>query len=204
MSLQSIYIQNTNENVNNKLSNYVLKDKNNEDILIIFKQNSVILNLNEPKKQNEEISMANFIENINFIKSSKNIVDISKNINLENISLISYAGIHSNKYKNALKGLNKEFMYIYMIKKINCEINPIVNNKLRQSIAIIKWKIYNFMIQRENLQINKNKYIEFDTLVSHYIALLCGIYLYFDEKDEINNTSLLNDILKPFTVNSFI
>lgn len=204
MSLQSIYIQNTNENVNNKLSNYVLKDKNNEDILIIFKQNSVILNLNEPKKQNEEISMANFIENINFIKSSKNIVDISKNINLENISLISYAGIHSNKYKNALKGLNKEFMYIYMIKKINCEINPIVNNKLRQSIAIIKWKIYNFMIQRENLQINKNKYIEFDTLVSHCIALLCGIYLYFDEKDEINNTSLLNDILKPFTVNSFI
>ena len=73
MSSQSIYIQNSNENVNNKLSNYVLKDKNNEDILIIFKQNSVILNLNEAKKQNEEISMANFIENINFIKSSKNI-----------------------------------------------------------------------------------------------------------------------------------
>jgi len=187
----------------NQPKQYDLKDKNNEDILVIFKNNSIINNNSEFY---EELSMSDFVNKINTIASSTNVVDISKSINLINPSLISYAAIDANKYKSILRGDKLDFIYKYMINKINCDINPIINNKLRQSIAIVKWKIYTFMlIKEEKERQTKIKNTEFDISVAYWIAMLAGIYLYFDEKDELNfkQSSLLSEISKPFNVNSF-
>jgi len=184
-------------------NSYDVKDKNNEDILIIFKNNSII---NNNSNFHEELTMVEFIEKINSIKSSKNIVEISKSIKLINPYLISYAAIEANKYKSILRGDKMDYIYKYMINKINCDINPIINNKLRQSIAIVKWKIYNFMVTKEEEEKKKKiRIAEFDISIAYWIAMLSGIYLYFDEKDELNfkQSSLLSDISKPFTVNSF-
>ena len=150
--------------------------------------------------------MVEFIGKINSIASSKNVVDISKSIKLINPYLMSYAAVEANKYKSTLRGDKIDHIYTYMINKINCDINPMINNKLRQSIAIVKWKIYNFMvIKEEEEKRRKIKIGEFDISIAYWIAILCGIYLYFDEKDELNfkQSSLLSDISKPFTVNSF-
>jgi len=184
-------------NLNAILQNNNFSNKN-EDLLIIFKANSIISN-------KEEINMSDFIEKINLIPASKNVVDISKSIELTNIDLISSAAMESTIYKSALKGENKEFTYKIMIKKINCDINPIMGNKLKQSIAIIKWQIYNFMIQRKEKQINQKKYIEFDIAISKWLGILAGICLYFDEIDETNckQTTFLNDVCLPLNINSF-
>ena len=187
----------------NQPKQYVLKDKNNEDILVIFKNNSIINNNSEFY---EELSMLDFVNKINTIASSTNVVEISKSINLINPSLISYAAIDANKYKSILRGDKLDFIYKYMINKINCDINPIINNKLRQTIAIVKWRIYTFMlIKEEKERQTKIKNTEFDISVAYWIAMLAGIYLYFDEKDELNfkQSSLLSEISKPFNVNSF-
>ena len=191
---QSIQLNQTNQ--------YDLKDKNNEDILIIFKNNSIINN----SEFKEEISMLEFVNKINTITSSTNVVEISKSINLINPYLMSYSAIEANKYKSILRGDNLDFIYKYMINKINCNINPMINNKMRQSIAIVKWKIYTFMtLKEEEEKKTKSKNIEFDISVGYWIAILAGIYLYFDEKDELNfkQSSLLSEISKPFNVNSF-
>ena len=187
----------------NQSKQYDLKDKNNEDILVIFKNNSIINNNSEFY---EELSMLDFVNKINTIASSTNVVEISKSINLINPSLISYAAIDANKYKSILRGDKLDFIYKYMINKINCDINPIINNKLRQTIAIVKWRIYTFMlIKEEKERQTKIKNTEFDISVAYWIAMLAGIYLYFDEKDELNfkQSSLLSEISKPFNVNSF-
>jgi hypothetical protein len=190
------------------MSQYDLKDKNNEDIIVIFKNNSIIHNDGDNKNKkciNSEYSMGDFIDKINSIASSKNVVDISKSINLENPSLVSYATIEATKYKSLLRGDKKEFIYKFMINKINCDINPSLNNKLKQSIAITKWKLYNFMLRRKEEQSRKNDYVEFDISVAYWVAILAGIYLYFDEKDEMNfkQSNLLGEVCKPFNVNSF-
>ena len=190
------------------MSQYDLKDKNNEDILVIFKHNSIIHNDGDNKNKksmNTEYSMNDFVDKINSIASSKNVVDISKSIKLENPSLISYAAIEANKYKSLLRGDKKDFIYKFMINKINCDINPSLNNKLRQSIAITKWKLYNFMLRRQEDQSKKKDYVEFDISVAYWIAILAGIYLYFDEKDEMNlkQSNLLGEVYKPLTVTSF-
>ena len=190
------------------MNQYDLKDKNNENILIIFKNNSIVNNDGDNKNKkniNSEYSMAEFVDKINSIASSKNVVDISKSINLENPSLVSYAAIEATKYKSILRGDKKEFIYKFMINKINCDINPILNNKLRQSIAITKWKLYNFMKTRQEDQSKKKDYVEFDISVAYWVAILAGIYLYFDEKDEMNlkQSNLLGEVYKPFHVNSF-
>ena len=64
-----------------------------------------------------------------------------------------------------------------MINKINCEKNPLVNNKLRQTIAIVKWKIYNFMIERED---NKNKQVKMLNMIYllHIGLLFYLVYSY--------------------------
>ena len=184
-------------NYNPKTSNSTSSNKN-EELMIIFKANSIISN-------QIEINMSNFIDKINLIPASKNVVDISKSIELTNIDLISSAAMESTIYKTALKGENKEFAYKFMIKKINCDINPIMDNKLKQSIAIIKWQIYNFMIQRKEKQLNTPTYIEFDISISKWVGLLAGICLYFDEIDEVNykQTTFLNDVCVPLNINSF-
>ena len=159
---------------------YDLKDKNNENILIIFKDNSIIHNDGDNKNKKSsgvEYTMAEFVNKINSIASSKNVVDISKSIKLENPSLVSYAAIEATKYKSLLRGDKKEFIYKFMINKINCDINPSLNNKLRQSIAITKWKLYNFMKTRQEDQSKKKDYVEFDISVAYWVAILAGIYL---------------------------
>jgi hypothetical protein len=186
----------------NQSNQYDIKDKNNEDILIIFKNNSIINN----SEIHKEIPMTDFVNKINTIASSTNVVDISKSINLISPYLMSYSAIEANKYKSILRGDNLDFIYKYMINKINCNINPMINNKMRQSIAIVKWKIYTFMtLKEEEEKKTKIKNTEFDISVSYWIAMLSGIYLYFNEKDELNfkQSSLLSEISKPFNVNSF-
>jgi len=190
------------------MSSYAIKDNNNEDIIVIFKNNSIIHNDSDNKNKksmNCEYSMSDFVEKINTIASSKNVVDISKSIKLENPSLVSYAAIEAIKYKSLLRGDTKDFIYKFMINKINCDINPSLNNKLRQSIAITKWKIYNFMLRRQEDQAKKNDYVEFDISIAYWVAILAGIYLYFDEKDEMNlkQSNLLGEVCKPFNINSF-
>jgi len=190
------------------MSSYDLKDKNNENIIVIFKNNSIINNDGDNKNKksiNSEFPMRDFVDKINSIKSSKNVVDICKSINLENPSLVSYAAIEATKYKSLLRGDKKDYIYKYMINKINCDINPSLNNKLRQSIAITKWKLYNFMLRRTEDQQHKTDYVEFDISVAYWVAILAGIYLYFDEKDEmnLNQSNLLDEVYKPFNINSF-
>ena len=61
------------------------------------------------------------------------------------------------------------------------------------------------LIKEEKERQTKIKNTEFDISVAYWIAMLAGIYLYFDEKDELNfkQSSLLSEISKPFNVNSF-
>ena len=190
------------------MNQYDLKDKNNEDILVIFKTNSIINNDGDNKNKKTagiEYKMVDFVDKINTVASSKNVVDICKSIKLENPSLVSYAAIEATKYKSLIRGDKKDFIYKFMINKINCDINPILNNKLRQSIAITKWKLYNFMLRRQEEQSKKNEYVEFDISVAYWVAILAAIYLYFDEKDEMNlkQSNLFGEVCKPFNVNSF-
>ena len=190
------------------MNKYDLKDKNNEDILVIFKDTSIINNDSDNKNKKTagiEYKMVDFVDKINTVASSKNVVDICKSIKLENPSLVSYAAIEATKYKSLIRGDKKDFIYKFMINKINCDINPILNNKLRQSIAITKWKLYNFMLRRQEEQSKKNEYVEFDISVAYWVAILAAIYLYFDEKDEMNlkQSNLFGEVCKPFNVNSF-
>ena len=190
------------------MNKYDLKDKNNEDILVIFKDTSIINNDSDNKNKKSvgiEYKIADFVDKINTIASSKNVVEISKSMKLENPSLVSYAAIEATKYKSVIRGDKKDFIYKFMINKINCDINPIINNKLRQSIAITKWKLYNFMLRRQEDQSKKKDYVEFDISVAYWVAILAGIYLYFDEKDEMNlkQSNLLGEVYKPFNINSF-
>jgi len=190
----------------NKITHYDTKDKNNEKILVLFKDNSIISNDYESKTNNKEFSMDEFINKINSIKSSKHIMEISNSIKLTNPNIIAYAAYEAIKYKSTINNSNKSLqIHNYMINKINCERNPIVNNKLRQTIAIVKWKIYNFMITKEDKQRQTGKNVEYDISIAYWIAILCGLFLYFDEQDEFNfkHSSLLEDVSKPFTVDSF-
>jgi hypothetical protein len=194
-NLTNIY-DNTSDIIN-------LKDKNNEKIIVIFKHDSIIVN--NSNGQDEILRIDDFVKKVNSIASSKHIVDICKSIKLKNTSLMSYAAIEANKYKLVIRGDKKDFIYKYMINKINCDINPIINNKLKQSIAITKWKIYDFMRKREAEELIQGKYVDFDISIAYWVAILAGIYLYFDEKDELNfkQSSLLFKIYKPFNINSF-
>ena len=190
----------------NKTTHYDTKDKNNEKILVLFKDNSIISNDYESITNNKEFSMYEFINKINSIKSSKHIMEISNSINLTNPNIIAYAAYEAIKYKSTINNSNKSLqIHNYMINKINCERNPIVNNKLRQTIAIVKWKIYNFMITKEDKQRQTGKNVEYDISIAYWIAILCGLFLYLDEQDEFNfkHSSLLEDVSKPFTVDSF-
>ena len=190
----------------NKATHYDTKDKNNEKLLVLFKDNSIISNDYESKTNNKEFSMNEFINKINSIKSSKHIMEISSSINLTNPNIIAYAAYEAIKYKSTINNTNKSLqIHNYMINKINCERNPIINNKLKQTIAIVKWKIYNFMITREDKQKQTDKNVEYDISIAYWIAILCGLFLYFDEQDEFNfkNSTLLEDISQPFTVDSF-
>ena len=65
---------------------------------------------------------------------------------------------------------------------------------------MIKAKNHNNM----NNNMNNNS-IKYDTEIVNWLGLLVGIYLYFDEKDELNfkQSSLLSEISKPFNINSF-
>ena len=131
---------------------------------------------------------------------------LMNSINLKNPNIIAYASYEAIKYKSTINNSNKSLqIHNYMINKINCERNPIVNNKLRQTIAIVKWKIYNFMITKEDKQRQAGKNVEYDISIACWIAILCGLFLYFDEQDEFNfkHSSLLEDVSKPFTVDSF-
>ena len=49
------------------------------------------------------------------------------------------------------------------------------------------------------------KEIDYDDSIINWLSLLIGIYLYFDEKDEMNfkQSTLLEEITKPFTSYSF-
>jgi len=190
----------------NKTTHYDTKDKNNEKILVLFKDNSIISNDYESITNNKEFSMDEFLKKINSIKSSKHIIEISNSINLTNPNIIAYAAYEAIKYKSTINNSNKSLqIHNYMINKINCERNPIVNNKLRQTIAIVKWKIYNFMITKEDKQRQTGKNVEYDISIAYWIAILCGLFLYLDEQDEFNfkHSSLLEDVSKPFTVDSF-
>ena len=46
---------------------------------------------------------------------------------------------------------------------------------------------------------------EYNKDVINWLALLVGIYLYFNEKDELNlnHSTLLYEVCKPFTIHSF-
>ena len=182
------------------------KDKNNEILIVIFKNNSIINYDKESHNYCKELPLSEFIEKVNSIAASKNIIDICKSINLTNTSLISFAAYSAVKYKSLLNDNKAPHINNYMLKKINCDINPIVNYKLRRSIAITKWKLYNFMIKRKKDQIEKKAYVEFDISITYWLSLLCGIYLYFDEKDELNlkQSNLLKQVSEPFTLTSFI
>ena len=182
-----------------------IKDKNNEPLLVLFKNKSIINNDKDSINYGADIPMADFIKKINSIASSTHIVDICKSINLTNTSLISCAAYSAINYKSTLNDNKVPHINNYMLKKINCEKNPIINNKLRQSIAITKWKLYNFMIKRQETQKSNRFYVEFDISVTYWLALLCGIYLHFDENDEKNfkHSNLLKQVTEPFTLNSF-
>ena len=194
-------------NKTNKTTKYDARDKNNEIILVLFKYYSIISNDYESKTNKKEFSMNEFINKINSIQSSKHIMEISNSIKLTNPSIIAYAAYEAVKYKSTINNSNsnKQHIYNYMINKINCERNPLINYKLRQTIAIVKWKLYNLMIEREDKQKQTGDYVEYNMSVAYWIAILCGIFLYFDEKDELNfkQSSLLQDVSKPFTVDSF-
>ena len=191
----------------NRTNIYDTKDKNNETIIVLFKDYSIISNDRESKTNNKEYSMSEFINKINAIKSSKHIMEISNSINLTNPNIIAYSAYEAYKYKSRINnnGGGLDYIYNYMINKINCEKNPLVNNKLRQTIAIVKWKIYNFMIEREDKINQTGENIEYNISIAYWIAILSGIFLYFDEKDELNfkQSSLLQEISKPFTIDSF-
>ena len=120
-------------------------------------------------------------------------------------SIISYSASEAIHYKTALRGDNNRFIYNYMIKKINCDINPSINYTIKKGIAIIKWKLYDYMIKRETEKRRMRKEIDYDDSIINWLSLLIGIYLYFDEKDEINfkQSSLLEEITQPFTKHSF-
>ena len=152
------------------------------------------------------MSMNDFISKINQITSSKNIIEVCNSIELYKPSTISYSASEAIHYKTALRGDNNRFIYNYMIKKINCDINPNINSTIKKGIAIIKWKLYDFMIKREKEKRRMRKEIEYDDSIINWLSLLIGIYLYFDEKDEMNfkQSTLLEEITKPFTIHSFI
>ena len=61
------------------------------------------------------------------------------------------------------------------------------------------------MLRRQEDQAKKNDYVEFDISIAYWVAILAGIYLYFDEKDEMNlkQSNLLGEVCKPFNINSF-
>lgn len=178
------------------------KDKNNDNLILLFKNYSVI---NNEDNQNIEIPINEFIQKINQIESSKNIIEVCNSIELYKPSIISYAASEAIHYKTALRGDNNRFIYNYMIKKINCDINPSINSTIKKGIAIIKWKLYDFMIKREKEKRRMRKEIDYDDSIINWLSLLIGIYLYFDEKDEMNfkQSTLLEEITKPFTSNSF-
>ena len=188
-----------------------MTDKNNDPLILIFNHNSVINNEhNEHNKNNKnsetnKLSMTDFLSKINKIESSKNIIEVCNSIGLYKPSIISYSASDALHYKTALRGDNNSFIYNYMIKKINCDINPNINYNIKKGIAIIKWKLYNFMIKREKEKQRLRKDIDYDEEIINWLSLLIGIYLYFDEKDEMNfkQSSLLEEITKPFTVHSF-
>ena len=174
------------------------KDKNNDNLILIFKDYSII---NNEDNQNIEMSINDFLSKINQIISSKNIIDVCNSIELYKPSTISYAASEAIHYKTALRGDNNRFIYNYMIKKINCDINPSINYTIKKGIAIIKWKLYDFMKEKRRMR----KEIDYDDSIINWLILLIGIYLYFDEKDEMNfkQSTLLEEITKPFTSHSF-
>ena len=178
------------------------KDKNNDNLILLFKNYSVI---NNEDNQNIEMSINDFLSKINQITSSKNIIDVCNSIELYKPSTISYSASEAIHYKTALRGDNNRFIYNYMIKKINCDINPSINSTIKKGIAIIKWKLYDFMIKREKEKRRMRKEIDYDDSIKNWLSLLIGIYLYFDEKDEMNfkQSTLLEEITKPFTSHSF-
>ena len=139
---QKYYNRNKNRNdrskANSEGNSEGNSEANNNTDILIFKYKKIINNENN---YYEEISIYDFIKNINIIASSTNIIDISKNIDLYDPLLISYAASEANKYKIALRGENTLFIYKYMLNKINCDVNPSINSKLKKSIAIVKWKL---------------------------------------------------------------
>ena len=132
-------------------------------------------------------------------------MDISKSISLNNPSIISYSGSEAIKFKNTLRGDNTLFIYKYMINKVKCDINPVINSNLKKSIATIKWKLYNFMIERQEKINNGDNTADYETEIINWLAMLVGIYLYFDEKDELNfkQSTLLDDVCKTMSPHSF-
>jgi len=178
------------------------RDKNNDNLILLFKDYTVINNEND---ENIEIPINELIQKINQITSSKNIIEVCNSIELYTPSIISYSASEAIHYKTALRGENNRFIYNYMIKKINCDINPTINSTIKKGIFIIKCKLYDFMIKREKEKRKMRKEIDYDDTIINWLSLLIGIYLYFDEKDEINfkQSKLLEEITKPFTSNSF-
>ena len=204
------------KNINYKNINYKNKENNNDNDkqdsnesinsndneILKFKYKSII---NNESNYFEEISIYDFIKNINSIASSKNIMDISKSINLTNPAIISYSASEALKFKITLRGDNTTFIYKYMIGKVNCDINPIINSNLKKSIATIKWKLYDFMIKKQEKRNNGDTTADYETEIINWLAMLIGIYLYFDEKDELNfkQSTLLDEVCKPMTPYSF-
>ena len=189
-------------NKNNSNESENSNDTNADNDILKFKYKSIINNENN---YFEEISIYDFVKNINSIASSKNIIDISKSINLSNPSIISYSASEAIKFKSALRGDNTLFIYKHMIEKIKCDINPVINSNLKKSIATIKWKLYDFMIKRQEKINNGDTTADYETEIINWLAMLIGIYLYFDEKDELNfkQSTLLDDVCKPMTPYSF-
>lgn len=192
-----------NENYKNEYENDNSHNHNTDHENILIFQNNIIIN-NESTYYNE-ISIDTFIININNISSTSNIIEISNSINLETPLLISYAASESINFKNALRGDNTSFICKYIIDKVKCDINPIINSNLRKSIATIKWKLYDFMIKRNEKMKKSTDPVDYDSDIIKWIAMLAGVYLYFSEKDELNlkQTSLLKEVCRPFTIHSF-
>ena len=190
--------KNHNKNINNDSHN----DNDYSNDILKFKYKSII---NNESNYYEEMSIYDFIKNINSIVSSKNIMDISKSINLTNTSIISYAASEANKFKSALKGSNTLFIYKHMLDKIKCDINPTLDSHFKKSLATVKWKLYDFMIKKQEKRNNGDTTADYETEIINWLAMLVGIYLYFDEKDEVNfkQSTLLDDVCKPMTPYSF-
>lgn len=181
-------MNNLNINKSNKSTNIEGYDIKHMDTRIIT------IKEYEPDKTHD-ITIYKFVDLVNYIISSKNVLDICNNLNCHNFDMREKATEFCLIYKNIFHGKNMSASSRDFLQIINCDVKPIINTKTYKSVSYIKWKIY-----ESNKKKNISKEKEND--LAEWIGALAGILLYFDELDEINfnNTTYYRDICKPFTI----